>query len=281
MSGKKCVFETIVAAEGSGDASALQRIVTKTIDAFSTPTAFFNGESFIVPWNLLGFRGNVREKMPSINQIEKEFCCICGQKDALQAVARFMFLENSVFCLRKKALLLLYCRREHTFQPLLWAGCFAPAQAAQAPIQPGPEHFHGWGTHSPLGSLDAALHSGPHEGRAEGSVPSLSPLPPLCWCSPGCCWPPRLQAHTAGSCAAFCPPGPQVLLCRAAISEFFSQSVLVAGIAPTQQLALGLVEPHEVDVHPLLQAVQVPLDGIPPFLLPQLQHSAWYCLETC
>ena len=26
----------------------------------------------------------------------------------------------------------------------------------------------------------AALHAGPHGGRAEGSVPSLSPLPPLC-----------------------------------------------------------------------------------------------------
>ena len=36
------------------------------------------------------------------------------------------------------------------------------------------------------------------------------------------------------------------------------------GVAPThvQELALGLVEPHEVHTGPLLKLVQVPLDGI-------------------
>jgi len=32
-----------------------------------------------------------------------------------------------------------------------------------------------------------------------------------------------------------------------------------------QDLALGLVEPHEVHTAPLLEPVQVPLDGIPSF----------------
>lgn len=37
------------------------------------------------------------------------------------------------------------------------------------------------------------------------------------------------------------------------------------GLAPThvQDLALGLVAPHEVHVGPLLLLVQVPLDGLP------------------
>ncbi|KAK4827398.1 LOW QUALITY PROTEIN: hypothetical protein QYF61_017803 [Mycteria americana] len=38
---------------------------------------------------------------------------------------------------------------------------------------------------------------------------------------------------------------------------------LILGIAPTQDPTLGLVEPHEVHTGPLLQLVQVPLDGIP------------------
>ena len=58
---------------------------------------------------------------------------------------------------------------------------------------------------------------------------------------------------------------PQVLLLRAALNPFSAQPVSVLGIAPTQvqDLALGLVEPHEVHTGPPLQAVQVPLDGIP------------------
>jgi len=41
-------------------------------------------------------------------------------------------------------------------QPLPWVGCPLPAQAAQGPIQPGPEHLQGWGTHTPLGSSAGA-----------------------------------------------------------------------------------------------------------------------------
>ncbi|RMC07383.1 hypothetical protein DUI87_16848 [Hirundo rustica rustica] len=60
---------------------------------------------------------------------------------------------------------------------------------------------------------------------------------------------------------------PQVLLLRAALSEFITQSVLLSGIFPpqVQDLALGLVELHEVPMGSLLKFVQVPLDGIPFF----------------
>ncbi|KAK4820325.1 hypothetical protein QYF61_023558 [Mycteria americana] len=60
---------------------------------------------------------------------------------------------------------------------------------------------------------------------------------------------------------------PQVLLRRAALNHIIPQPVLIPGIAPSQvqDLAPGLVEPHEVHTGPLLQLVQVPLDGIPSF----------------
>ncbi|KAK4825368.1 hypothetical protein QYF61_027121 [Mycteria americana] len=56
----------------------------------------------------------------------------------------------------------------------------------------------------------------------------------------------------------------QVLLCRATFNPFIFQSVLILGVALThvQDLALGLVEPHKVHMGPLLQLVQVSLDGI-------------------
>ena len=58
---------------------------------------------------------------------------------------------------------------------------------------------------------------------------------------------------------------PQVLLRRAALNPFIPQPVLILGVALTQvqDLALGLVEPHEVHMGPLFRLVQVPLDGIP------------------
>ncbi|KAK4821667.1 hypothetical protein QYF61_027135 [Mycteria americana] len=57
---------------------------------------------------------------------------------------------------------------------------------------------------------------------------------------------------------------PQVFLGRAALNPLIPQPVLIPGVALTQvqDLALGPVEPHEVHMGPLLQLVQVPLDGI-------------------
>ena len=48
---------------------------------------------------------------------------------------------------------------------------------------------------------------------------------------------------------------------------------MVAGVAPIQMqdLALGFVEPHEVHTGPLVELVQVPLDGI---------SSFWYVKRT-
>jgi len=56
----------------------------------------------------------------------------------------------------------------------------------------------------------------------------------------------------------------QVLLVRAALSPFIPQPKLILEVTSTQvqNLALGLVEPHEVYRGPLLKLVQVPLDGI-------------------
>jgi len=60
---------------------------------------------------------------------------------------------------------------------------------------------------------------------------------------------------------------PQVLLGRAALNPFIPQSELIAGFAPIHvwDLALGLIEPHEVHTGPLLKLFQVPLDGISSF----------------
>ncbi|KAK4825953.1 LOW QUALITY PROTEIN: hypothetical protein QYF61_003471 [Mycteria americana] len=70
-----------------------------------------------------------------------------------------------------------------------------------------------------------------------------------------------LQAHVQ----LFIHQYPRVLLRRAAPNPFIPQPILIPGIAPTQvhDLALGLVEPHQVHMGPLLELVQVPLDGIP------------------
>jgi len=58
---------------------------------------------------------------------------------------------------------------------------------------------------------------------------------------------------------------PLVLLLRAALEPLSAQPVFVFGIAPTQvqDLALALVELHEVHTGAPLQPVKVPLNGIP------------------
>jgi len=58
----------------------------------------------------------------------------------------------------------------------------------------------------------------------------------------------------------------QVLLGRAALKLFIPQPLLIVGVVLTQvqDLALGLIEPHEVHTGPLLELVQVPLDDLRP-----------------
>ncbi|KAK4820661.1 hypothetical protein QYF61_002865 [Mycteria americana] len=56
----------------------------------------------------------------------------------------------------------------------------------------------------------------------------------------------------------------QVLVCRAALNSFIPQPVSIPGVAPTH---VQTQEPHEVHTGPLLELVQVPVDGIPSFSL--------------
>ena len=56
----------------------------------------------------------------------------------------------------------------------------------------------------------------------------------------------------------------QILLLRAALKPFSTQSISVLGTSPTQvqDLACGLAELHEVGMGPALRLVQVPLNSI-------------------
>ncbi|KAK4817142.1 hypothetical protein QYF61_002876 [Mycteria americana] len=58
---------------------------------------------------------------------------------------------------------------------------------------------------------------------------------------------------------------PQVLLCQAAFQPLFPKPVALHGVAvaQVQDLALGLVKPHTVDLSPSIQPVQVPLQSLP------------------
>ncbi|KAK4830883.1 hypothetical protein QYF61_013812 [Mycteria americana] len=114
--------------------------------------------------------------------------------------------------------------------------------------------------------LDAVLQVGSHQSRVEGqnhlprpaghaSFDAAQDTVGLLGCKR------TLLAHVQLSIHQY----PQVPLPRAALNHIIPQPVLILGIALTQvqDLALGLVEPHEVHTGPLLQIVQVPLDGIP------------------
>ena len=67
---------------------------------------------------------------------------------------------------------------------------------------------------------------------------------------------------------------PQVLLCRGALNELFSQSLLISVTTPIQVLhpTLGLAGPYSVHMQPLFKPVHVPLDCNTSPLLYQLDH---------
>ncbi|KAK4829527.1 hypothetical protein QYF61_005166, partial [Mycteria americana] len=58
---------------------------------------------------------------------------------------------------------------------------------------------------------------------------------------------------------------PQVLLCQAAFQPLFPKPAALHGVAvaQVQDLALGLVKPHTIDLGPSIQPVQVPLQSLP------------------
>lgn len=111
----------------------------------------------------------------------------------------------------------------------------------------------------------------PHEGRVEGdNPPPLPPNPPFL--SPFCCWPPliwyspeficasRLQVYNAGSCQVFHQVFHhylQVLLHRAVLKKFFSQSVHIPStvLIQMEHLALYLIEPDSVHQGPHFKPV--------------------------
>ncbi|KAK4816210.1 hypothetical protein QYF61_013448, partial [Mycteria americana] len=85
------------------------------------------------------------------------------------------------------------------------------------------------------------------------------------YCSPRYGWLSGLQAHTASSCPVFHPPGPPSPSPWGCSQSFHLPACTDTRgcLTQVQYLALGLVEPHEVYMGPLLELVQVPLDGIP------------------
>ena len=95
--------------------------------------------------------------------------------------------------------------------------------------------------------LDTVLHLGSHEGRAQGDSPLGLPAGyasvDAAQDTVGLL---GLQVHAAASGPTFGHQDSQVLLWRAALSEFFSQSVDISGMAQTQvqHLSFGLVESH-------------------------------------
>ncbi|KAK4816734.1 hypothetical protein QYF61_022286 [Mycteria americana] len=114
--------------------------------------------------------------------------------------------------------------------------------------------------------LDAVLQVRSHQRRVEGQnhLPRPAGCPSLDAAQDtvgflGC--ERTLPAHVQ----LFIHQYPQILLHRAALNPFIPQSVLILGVALTQvqDLTLGLVEPHEVHMGPLLNPVKIPLNGIP------------------
>ncbi|KAK4826723.1 LOW QUALITY PROTEIN: hypothetical protein QYF61_010976 [Mycteria americana] len=114
--------------------------------------------------------------------------------------------------------------------------------------------------------LDAVLQVGSHQSRAEGqnhlprpaghaSLDAAQDTAGLLGC----------ERTLLGHVQLFIHQYPKVLLRRAALDHIIPQPVLKPRIAPTQDPALGLAEPHEVHPGPLLQLVQVALDDIPSF----------------
>ncbi|KAK4816374.1 hypothetical protein QYF61_016278 [Mycteria americana] len=113
--------------------------------------------------------------------------------------------------------------------------------------------------------LDAVLQVGSHQSRGEGQNHLPRPAGHASFDAAqdtvgflGC------ERTLLARIQPFIHQYPQVLLCRAALNPFIPQPVLIQGVAPAQvqDLALGLVEPPEVHMGPLLELVQVPLDGI-------------------
>ena len=93
--------------------------------------------------------------------------------------------------------------------------------------------------------LDAVLQRGPQKSQIEGD--DHLPLPaghPLFNAAQNTIGLLGLKHTLLAHFQLLVHQDPQVLLCRAALKEFFSQSIVISGIATTQVQHLGLVKPH-------------------------------------
>ena len=68
--------------------------------------------------------------------------------------------------------------------------------------------------------------------------------------------------HIVGSCPAFYPPVPPSPPWQGCSQSLHPPACIDVAVTHVQDPALGLVEPHEVTTGPLLELVQVPLNGI-------------------
>ena len=96
-------------------------------------------------------------------------------------------------------------------------------------------------------SLDTVLQMEPHKGRVEGNHHLFLPAGHLSFdAGQDAVGPLGLKYMLLAHVQLLVHQDPQVFLCRAALTEFFSQSVYTSGIALTQiqDHALSLVEPH-------------------------------------
>ena len=111
--------------------------------------------------------------------------------------------------------------------PCCRQGCHPPAQVAQGPTQPTLEHLQGWGT-----TASSLIHT---SLSLQATPLLLQPGIRLAFWAP--------SAHCWLLSRFFVQQSSHVLLYRAGLKEFFSQSVLLSGIVPTQvqHLALGLL----------------------------------------
>jgi len=157
---------------------------------------------------------------------------------------------------------LLQAEQPQLSQPFLTAEQFQPSDNFCGPPLDPLQQVHVFPVlRAP--KLDAGLQVGSHQSGAEGQNHLLRPAGHTAFDAAQdtvglLCCERTLSAHVQ----LFIH---QVLLGRTALSPFIPQPVLILETALTQvpDLALALVELHEVHTGPPLQLVQVPLDDIP------------------
>ncbi|KAK4831900.1 hypothetical protein QYF61_020047 [Mycteria americana] len=113
--------------------------------------------------------------------------------------------------------------------------------------------------------LDTVLHTGSHRSGADRENHLPQPADHASFdAAQDMVGFPGSERTLPGHVELFINQHPQVLLLRAGLNPFSAQPAFVLGIAPThvQDLAFGLVEPHEVCTGLFFKPVKVPLDDI-------------------